>query len=904
MGEVYRARDTRLQRDVALKILPDAFASDAERLARFEREAQVLASLNHPNIAAIHGLEESPGEAGHQVRALVLELVEGETLADRLVSGALPLDEVLSIARQIADALEAAHEQGIVHRDLKPANIKVRPDGTVKVLDFGLAKLAQAPGPGPQASVNGLTVSPTITTPAMTQMGVIMGTAAYMSPEQAKGREADKRSDVWSFGAVLYELLTARRAFDGEDMSDTLASVLKIDPDWTRLPADVPHAVRTLMQRCLVKDRRQRVSEISTAKFILSELGNIGGSQAATTRALHDARPRSLWRRVLPPAAAVVLTAAIVGAAAGALRPAPRPAPFSQFSFTLPGAFMAATQQQLAISPDGTRLAYGADSRVYLRPIGELEPHEVAGTLSAGLGVGTPLFAPDGQSIAFFSLAGSTDGRTGVTLKRIPITGGAPLTLATTDFPVGASWGPNGILIGQGRGGIVRVSPNGGTPERIVGVGADEEAHGPQMLPDGRTVLYTLAKDGGSDRWDQAKVVAESLVDGTRRILREGASDARYLPSGHLLYVVGGTMFAVPFDDDSLATTGDPVPVVVGVRRSIGGRTGSADLAVSDTGTVVYRPGPATTSTTRNLVVGDNRGEPTPLKVPPALYSHPRVSVDGTLLAVGRSDGQGSNIWIYELSGKTEIRRVTFEGNNRFPVWSADRRVAFQSDRGGNRAVWWQSADGGRAEPLTKPGQGEEHIPEAWSPDGKHMLFSVLKESAYSLWVLTLEVKKVEPFGDLRSNEPFGANFAPDGRWVVYAATAVASGIVSPDRGVFVEPFPHRPGEKHQLTNKVLDYHPRWAPEGGSIYYVPAAARAIVSVPVTTQPSITFGSPVDLERAPRPGLLSVDTRGYDVLRGGRFVSVVPAFGDSAVPTTELRVMLNWFEELKRLAPPK
>jgi Tol biopolymer transport system component len=278
--------------------------------------------------------------------------------------------------------------------------------------------------------------------------------------------------------------------------------------------------------------------------------------------------------------------------------------------------------------------------------------------------------------------------------------------------------------------------------------------------------------------------------------------------------------------------------------------------------------------------------------------------VDGTLLAVGRSDGQGSNIWIYELSEKTEIRRVTFEGSNRFPVWSADKRVTFQSDRGGNQAVWWQSADGGRAEQLTKPGQGEEHIPEAWSPDEKHLLFSVLKESAYSLWVLTLEGKKVEPFGNLRSNEPFGASFSPDGRWVVYAATAVAAGIVSPDRGVFVEPFPHRPGEKRQLPKKILDYHPRWAPEGGTIYFVPGSARATVSVPVATQPSITFGTPVDLARAPRPGLVSIETRGYDVLPGGRIVSVVPASGDSAVSTTELRVMLNWFEELKRLAPPR
>jgi eukaryotic-like serine/threonine-protein kinase len=437
MGEVYRARDTRLQRDVALKILPDAFASDPERLARFEREAQVLASLNHPHIAVIYGLDEFRigGSSDTPIRALVLELIEGETLADRLARGPLPFDEVVPIAQQIADALEAAHEQGIVHRDLKPANIKVRPDGTVKVLDFGLAK-AIAPGAAlsPTASL-----SPTITTPAMTQMGVIMGTPAYMSPEQAKGREADKRSDVWAFGALLYEMLTGRRAFDGEDMSDTLASVLKSDPDWNLLTLEVPPAIRTLIRRCLTKDRRQRISDISAAKFILSELGSVGASATAPPVPVAPL-PQSRWRSLGVAAAASALTAIIVGAAVWALRPSP-PAPVvAQFAFTLPEgqSFTGVGRQLVTISPDGTKLVYHANSRLYLRAIGDLEPHVIPGTDSDG-GLLNPIFAPDGQSIAYF--AQNRDGSAPNVLRRIPITGGTPSTMASLTVPFGASWG-------------------------------------------------------------------------------------------------------------------------------------------------------------------------------------------------------------------------------------------------------------------------------------------------------------------------------------------------------------------------------------------------------------------------------------------------------------------------------
>ena len=915
MGEVYRARDTKLNRDVALKVLPASFATDIERLARFKREAQLLAALNHPNIGAIYGFEDSDG-----VQALVLELVEGPTLADRIAEGPVPLDEAVPIAKQIAEALEAAHEQGIVHRDLKPANIKLRPDGSVKVLDFGLAK-ALAPNAG-VASAGGLTLSPTITSPAMTQVGVILGTAAYMAPEQAKGREADKRSDVWAFGAVVFEMLTGRRAFDGEDMTDVLGAVVRLEPNWASLSADVPPAVRTLIQRCLVKDRRLRVSDISAARFVLNELGNIDAPAGTAVRV------RSGWRRILPAAMAAALTAIIVGASAWVLRPVPGRPLVAQFSFPLPTgqSFSGTSRHVVAISPDGRNVAYVANLRIYLRSIGELQPREIPGTeAKGGVSISNPMFAPDGESIAFIEIAGTPS----VTLKRVSLSGGPVSTIASLhpvfSSPGASTWGPAGILIASRRsgGGVFRVSPNGGVPERLIGLGEGEEAHGPQMLPDGHTILFTLARNPGDDdrddgRWDKASIVAQSLTDNARRVLIEGGSDARYLPSGHLLYAVGGTMFAVPFDPARLTLTGAAVPVIVGVSRATF-MTGAAQVTVSDTGTLAYLPGFATTAAAMfRLVLGDSRGDPVPLAMPPAAYVHPRVSPDGRVVAVGRNEGQTTDIWTYELSGTSEIRKLTFGGHNRFPVWSADsRRVTFQSEREGDRAIFWHAADGtGLTERLTKPGDGEEHIPEAWSRDGNRLLFSVAKGSRFSLWLLTLDGKKIERFGRVESSTvPFSANFSPDGRWVVYtledrSALGGSSQEPSgprprPNRGIFVEPFPPT-GEKHLVPRMTNDYHPLWAPDGKRIFYVPNASRPVVAVPVTTSPTIAFGSPIEPSRSPRPDLAAPEMRGYDYLADGRFISLSRAFGEgTSTPLSgEVRVVINWFEELKRRVPTK
>ena len=642
MGEVHRARDLKLNREVALKVLPDSFVNDPDRLARFQREAHVLASLNHPNIAAIYGVEESSG-----VRALVMELVEGPTLAERIAEGSIPIDEATGIAAQIAEALGAAHDQGVVHRDLKPANIKVKPDGTVKVLDFGLAKAVEPAG---SRSSDAVSQSPTITTPAMTQIGVLLGTAAYMSPEQAKGRPADKRSDVWAFGCVFYEMLTGTRAFAEEDISETLAAVLKSEPDWTRIPSDVPQAIRTLIQRCLVKDRRQRVADISAAKFVLCELGSLGTRPATANVA---AAPRSRWQRVLPPLAAAAVTAVIVGAGAWALWPASPPHAVARFSFPLPErVVLAGTRQALAISRDGTQMVYAADSRIYRRSIDELEPHAIPGTESTSAGgLLNPMFSPDGQYIGFFPQGDGTTGpQTNIVLRRIPIAGGAASTIATMAPTFGASWSPEGIVIGQ-EDGILRVSPANGAMQQIVRIAPDERIYGPRLLPGGRTVIFTLGKTAAIavDGWEKAQVVAQSLTDSARKVLIDGGSDAQYLPSGHLLYGVSGTMFVAPFDAETVTITGAAVPVIVGVRRATGRFYPARHLAVSETGTLMYVPGPATTLNAAALVVGDSRVPPELLKIPLGEYAHPRVSPDGRMVAVARGTGQESDIATYVI---------------------------------------------------------------------------------------------------------------------------------------------------------------------------------------------------------------------------------------------------------------
>jgi Tol biopolymer transport system component len=893
MGEVYRARDTKLGRDVALKVIPDIFALDPDRLARFQREAQVLASLNHPHIGAIYGFEDRS-----EIHALVLELVEGDTLADRISGGPIPLDDALPIARQICEALGVAHEQGIIHRDLKPSNIKITPDGIVKVLDFGLAKLNDPNVSKSRNVPNGLSQSPTITSPAMmTGVGVLLGTAAYMAPEQAKGREADKRSDIWAFGCVFYEMLTGQQPFAGEDVSDTLANVLKREADLNVLPAGVPPAIRALVQRCLVKDRRQRIADIGVAQFLLTEPAGLT-TEIAAPQVVQRELPR---KRSLAIATAVLLTALVLGMAFWILRPAATPTPpVVRFTVLLPEGqqFSSAARQVVAISPDGTQFVYVANSQLYRRSIGELEAQPILGTNLSAL---YPVFSPDGGSIAFY--AGSEG-----TLKRIPVTGGTPATIARAGPPFGISWGEDGIVFGGGSEGIFRVSPTSGAPEQLVSVSADQLAHGPQILPGGKFVLFTLATGTDAGRWDAAEIVVQSLTSRERRTIIKGGSDGRYVPSGHLIYAVSGSLFAVAFDPLTQTVGGAPVSVLVGVGRSVPTEaTGTAKFSVSETGSLVYVAGPADTSSNlRTLVLSDRNGVSVPLKLPPRNYAHPRVSHDGARLAVGIDGRQEAHVWIYDLAGTSTIRRLTLQGHNRYPVWSHNgHRLAFQSDRQGDLGIFSQSANGGgEVERLTTAPQGTAHVPESWSPDGEYLLFTEQKGSSYILFSLSLADKKFAQFGNVRSSAPTSASFSPDGRWVTYSQNAGGLSSLS-NGGVFIQPFPAT-GEIYPVPKTRLDFHPVWSPDGKELFYVSAAALPFVAVSFRTQSGVTFGPPAEVSQAvPRPRLTLNEVRGYDLLPNGKFLSLVPE-GDQDIagllPRQQIEVVLNWFEELKRLVP--
>ena len=680
MGEVWRATDTQLNRDVALKILPEAFSRDPDRLARFQREAQVLASLNHPNIAQIHGIEGE--EEG--TRALVLELVEGPTLADRISTGPIPFDEALPIAKQIGEALEAAHEAGVIHRDLKPANIKVREDGTVKVLDFGLAK---ALDPSPASDPN---LSPTLTA-AATQMGVIMGTASYMSPEQARAKAVDRRADIWAFGAVLFEMLTGTRPFPSDDVSQVLARVIERDPDWEALPASLPPAVDTYLRRCLQREPRQRVQAIGDVRLALE------GSFDTTVSSPgdHAAAPqRRFWQRPVSAAATALFVAGIAGLVGWNLR-SPLPARVARFPIPLAAgqSFTYTGRPLVAISPDGAQVVYTTGQGLWLRPLDQLLATQIPGTVG-GRG---PFFSPDGSSVGFWSPLPNQ-------LRRVSLSGGTPVTIADVpDNPTGATWGPDDtILFGQ-PDGIMQVPGTGGTPALLIAARDGEVVHGPQMLPDNEWVLFTVR---GDRSWDEGQIVAESVTTGERTMLIDGGRDARYLPTGHLLYGLDDVIHAVPFDADTRRVTGRPVPLIEGVFAAVGNpQAGAMHVSISADGSLVYVPSSAGTTGVVSLVWVDRNGEETVIPSPARQYVNPRVSPDGTRVAVGITDDNDSNIWIWHLERET-LTQFTFDGAvDEFPLWTPDgTRLVFGSARDGG-GVYWKAADGtGQVERLTEEG--------------------------------------------------------------------------------------------------------------------------------------------------------------------------------------------------------
>jgi eukaryotic-like serine/threonine-protein kinase len=875
MGEVYQAADSKLGRSVAIKLLPEAFTHDPERSARFEREARVLASLNHPNIAAIYGVEESGGR-----KYLVMELVPGETLAERIKLGAIPVPDALRIAIQITEALEAAHEKGIIHRDLKPANVKITPDGKVKVLDFGLAKAYES-----ETSNASLSNSPTLSL-AATQQGMILGTAAYMSPEQAKGRAVDKRTDIFAFGCLLFEMLTGKPAFDGDDVPEVLGAVLKSEPLWIQLPADLPSGIRNLLRLCLEKNAKNRRSDATDVRLDIQQVQN---EPAVVAQVPTKIVKRPLWKRAIPVVIASALFALLAGFAAWHVKPLPDN-PITRFPFIVPEGqqFTNVGRQLVSIAPNGSQFVYVANFRLYLKSMRELSSIFIQGTeISAG--VLNPVFSPDSRSVAFYSVADKT-------LKRVAVTGGSPVPIAAMDPVFGMSWGPdNEILAGQGSKGIVRVSANGGKPETIINVKANEIAHGPQMLPGGDAVLFTLAIGTAADRWKEAQIVTQSLKSGERKVLINGGSDARYIPTGHLIYAASGTILAVPFDVKGLAVTGGAVPIVDGIQAA-GNNTGTSQFSVSGNGSLVYIPGDASdTGPKRTLALVDRNGSPKPLGLPGLTYWHPRISPNGKQLAFSTNDVNEKIVWIYDLDGRTSMRRLTFGGNNSLPVWSADsQRVLFQSDREGDEGIFWQRADGtGVAERVTKPEGGwTSHEPDASASDSQTFLFSAMKPSDASVWSYSLRDKKATLFADAPSWQQ-SSTFSPDGRWVAYVSEETG-------RKVYVEPFPPT-GAKFLIT-KDGGNHPVWSPDGRELIFMNDTSNGqLYSVAIRTQPSLTFGNPVEL---PIKNFLQRvgSWRDYDITPDGKqFVVMLPpgTTTSNASQTLQIQVVLNWFEELKQ-----
>jgi len=869
MGEVYRARDTKLDRDVAIKVLPEAFARDAERMARFQREAKVLASINHPNIGTIYGLEDSG-----TTRALVMELVEGPTLADRIKAGPIPIDEALPIARQMADALEYAHEKSIIHRDLKPANIKVAADDTVKILDFGLAKALEHD----PASVD-ISTSPTLSRMA-TMQGVLLGTAAYMSPEQAKAKPVDRRTDIWAFGCVLYEILTGKIAFSGETITDTLAAVVMKDPDWSQLPSKIPMRVRVLLQRCLQKDAKQRLRDIGDARISLDEVLS-GAPEGASSIGVPSAEgTKGGWQQVvLWSSFASLIVGAIVGLAVWNLKPLP-PKPVTRTVIDLPaGQHLAGLDgPALALSPDGSQLAYvaatqGSVQQIYLRTMDSTEAKPIRGTEGAT----NPFFSPDGQWLGFFA-----DGK----LKKISVSGGVAHTLAEVVNLYGATWGNQGTIIFAPLTTVLKQVPDGGgNSQTVTRLGKGENFQGwPEFLPSGKAVIFAGAP--GTGNWTAARIAVQSVGSGEHRTLVQGATAPGYAPSGHLVYAQEGSLMAVPFDVRRLEVTGTAVPAIEGVLQSP--VTGSAQYGISATGSLVYVSGSVLGEQSKLVWVNRN-GTEQALAAPPRAYLNPRLSPDGQRVAVSISE-QEAQIWLYDLPRET-LTRFTFEGtSNQYPVWTPDgKRIAFRSNKEGPLNIYWQIADGsGGLERLSAA--DEAQTPNSWSPDGRLLAFMEITTPGQNIWVLRIGDRKAEPLtGTAFVN---GApEFSPDGHWLAYISDE------SGRREIYVQAYPG-PGGRWQVSTDG-GTEPVWNRNGRELFY--RNGDKMMAVDVAARPTFTSGRPRMLFEGPYEPT-PVTFPNYDVSPDGRrFLMLKPA-EQQQTAATQINVVLNWTEELKRLVP--
>ena len=858
MGEVYRALDTKLKRQVALKILPSSVAADAGRLARFEREAEVLASLNHPNIAQIYGVEDAA-----DVKALVMELVEGDDLAARLARGAIPLDEALPLARQIADALAAAHDRGVIHRDLKPANIKVRPDGTVKVLDFGLAKAIEPASVSPNVSHVA-----TMTSPVVTEAGMLLGTAAYLSPEQARGKPVDKRADIWAFGCVFYEMLTGRRLIAGDTVSDTLAAVLRDEPDWT----SVPLRVRRLLARCLEKDPAKRLRDIGDAWVLLDE----------------PVRPERQSRSAALAVFAAIASMALVVAVWGwwrATRAAPNNAPAVLRLDVDLGAGVDLPSDagaSVIISPAGDRLVYVSQSRLFTRTLDAAAASELPGTEGAV----APFFSPDGEWVGFF---------TPNWLKKVSIHGGTPMVVCQASANArGGAWGDDGWIVAAFRSNGValsRVSAAGGTPEPLTTLdpGRKEVTHRwPQLLPGGRAVLFTA--HNAVNAFDDASIEVFSFADRQRRTIHRGGTFGRYVGTGsgdgYLLYVSQGTLFAERFDPVRFETLATPIPAIDRVAYAAG--FGSAEFDVARNGTLVFRSGAGAGRGLVTLQYIDRAGKTEPFLPTPGDYLFPSLAPDGNRVVLV----SGDDLVIYDRRRET-TERLAKGGGFQYPLWSPDGRFILFRGAGG---IFWTRADGAfTPRPLLESTVAV--FPWAFTADGSRLAVQEMDVSKDDYNVLTASVTRdgdglhagpAERFLATPAREGHPA-ISPDGKWMAYMSDAPGT------REIFVRAYPDT-GRQWQLSNAGGVY-PTWSRKGRELLYRTDDNRVMVVPYEATGADFVAGRP---QAWTEQRLANVGQfRNFDAAPDGRIIALLPV----GQKDQDHRIVLvsGFLEQLRRAA---
>jgi serine/threonine protein kinase len=873
MGEVYRAHDANLRRDVAIKILSGLVAAAPDRVARLEREARALAALNHPHIATIHGVEvgvpDSRDGRGSQY-ALVLELVEGDTLEDVIRRGPVPLREALAIARAIADALEAAHEKGIVHRDLKPANVKITPAGVVKVLDFGLAKGADDE---PKASH-----LPTI---GATRAGVVLGTAAYMSPEQARGKPVDKRTDIWAFGCVLYEMVTGEVAFSGETLSDVIVAVLEREPEWAKLPASTPLAVTQLLRRCFEKDQRRRLRDIGDARLAIEDVLANRDNEPATA-----IRPLPRWTVPAAVASGVAIGAIAMQVLGSRSIPSAKPRQV-RFTIQLPSdSYINPTQnRQEAISPDGTLIAYvgrrNGQRTMYVRRVDELEGKPID-----NLGEATgPFFSPDGQWLGFFRAGGGG-------VMKVALSGGAPVLIARPNGAQGAAWGEDGTVVFI-NGSLFRVPAAGG---EIIETAKPDTAHGerwfraPQFLPGGKTVLLTVSTDE-SATYDDARIVALNLETGAKKTLIEGGMSARYSASGHIVYARNGSLLAVPFDAGALRVTGPPFEVLRGVFMSI--NSGFAEFDIAQDGTLIYSPGEVEGGE-RVPVWVDRQGNAEPLPLPPRSYLHPRLSRDERQLAI-EIEGATHDLYSYDFARST-LTRLTLDGMSHWPLWTpAGDRITFRSFRTNAFTMWSMPADrSGTEERLTTSAVSESA--GSWSPDGKALAFTQSNpDTGSDVYVLPTEGGRAPiPIANSRFTEG-SPKFSPDGKWIAYSSTE------SGRPEIYTQSWP--PGGPRMQVSTEGGTDPLWSRNSSELFYRNGDKMMVTKVTpgerlVLAKTTLLWTGHYAAGMSSSCGVPGPTSANYDVTGDGqRFLMIRDK--DQDLVGRQLNVLVNWVPQPAR-----